>query len=275
MKLLLTALLFTFCGQLFSQQHFVTYERTFTFKIRMGAAEEGAEETTRTRRSYFDLHINGNESLYKESDREDMNDMANEGGGMMMMRSGGNLVTYINLNDKTKTEKSELAEKEYIVIDTITKGDWKFFEDTKTILGHVCKKATTKVPSQRNNVRFFMGGGGRDRNGADSTAANTAPRKDSVEMIVWYATDIALATGPTMQGQLPGLILEIDNDGTGVNVITAISITDKPKLNLIKAPTKGKKVTREELNKKRDDIRKQMIENMRSGGGPVRITSGG
>ena len=66
------------------------------------------------------------------------------------------------------------------------------------------------------------------------------------EVHAWFTPQISVAAGPGRYNSLPGLVLAVEmNDGD--YKINAISVELKPvDKSVLKKPTKGKKVTREE-----------------------------
>ena len=114
-------------------------------------------------------------------------------------------------------------EKEFIVEDSIRNISWRLIDGgTKTILSHVCKKATGK--SERG-----------------------------LDLVAWYADDISLSSGPGEFGGLPGLILGLDVNKEEF-VYTATDIQKKIDKSELKAPADGKKVTPAEFAKIRKDL---------------------
>jgi GLPGLI family protein len=252
----------------------VLYAQSRQNNVRIESPEmtdEMKERMNRVRKTYFELHIVNNESYYKESDKMDANEGAGGGGfGMNFGGMAGNTETYTNLNNKTKTDKTELNETNYLVEDSLLNYNWNFTNETKTILGFECNKATVKIlPPVR---RMMMGNFGRRTENKVTDSTVTPAKQDSMTVTVWYTKAFPMAHGPNYQGNLPGLILEIDNTfKNNVNVITAESITNDPKTKLVSLPTKGKKLTRTEFTAKRDELMKKMMENMQSSGGAIRI----
>ena len=186
------------------------------------------------RTTTFELTFGDNKSLYKAAEEEP--DLSDQQGGGIVMRFGGNdNIFYKDFTTQTSIEKRNLLEKEFIVEDSIRNISWKLVDgETKTIVGHTCKKATGKSPL-----------------GSD--------------IIAWYAEDISLSSGPAQFGGLPGLILGMDVNNSEF-VYTATTINKEVKKGELKAPTKGKKVTPAEFAK----IRKEL---MGDGNGPVRIVT--
>jgi GLPGLI family protein len=187
------------------------------------------------RTTKFELSFADNKTLYKPAEEEPDLSEQPQGGGVVMKFGGNDNVFYKDLSTQSTVEKRNLMEKEFIVEDSIHNINWKLVDgETKTIAGHVCKKAT-----------------GKSQMGFD--------------IVAWYAEDISISSGPAQFGGLPGLILGMDINQAEF-VYTATIISKDVKKGDIKAPTKGKKVTPAEFAK----IRKEV---MGDGNGPVRIVT--
>ena len=93
--------------------------------------------------------------------------------------------------------------------------------------------------------------------------------EDTSVVVAWFASDIPVSAGPAeYQGQLPGLILEMDV-ANGRQTFRATEISPKADIASIKEPTGKKHYTPEEFRKERD---KMLDEMQRNGGGPGRVT---
>jgi GLPGLI family protein len=79
---------------------------------------------------------------------------------------------------------------------------------------------------------------------------------------VWYTEEIESQAGPDNLFGLPGIILGA-NINNGTIVYKALSIESAPE-GLVKAPTNGKKITREEYRK----MMQEQMRNMGGRGGP-------
>ena len=109
--------------------------------------------------------------------------------------------------------------------------------------------------------------GRRPTRGGESESEPEAPKMREVVMSAWFTPEIPVSTGPAMYGGLPGLILEINDDKT-IILCTKVVINPKDKIK-IKAPSKGKVVTKSEFEKIAEDKAKEMEEmyqGRRSGG---------
>jgi GLPGLI family protein len=58
---------------------------------------------------------------------------------------GEDAVLYKNYSNQKFLEQTELADKPYIIDDTIKASSWKLSDERKTVLDHPCKKATMKT----------------------------------------------------------------------------------------------------------------------------------
>jgi GLPGLI family protein len=70
--------------------------------------------------------------------------------------------------------------------------------------------------------------------------------------------------GPEFQGQLPGLIIELDMNN-GRTVYKATEISAKVSTDKIKEPKGGKRITNADFAKEREKLMEEMRRNMPSG----------
>ncbi|MEZ4780237.1 MAG: GLPGLI family protein [Flavobacteriaceae bacterium] len=104
-----------------------------------------------------------------------------------------NTIFYKNYNKNIfrleSTKKNEnLIDEHTSIKDVIPIYDWALENESQTIIGHLCKKATTK-----KNI------GSRIQ-----------------QITAWYAEDILIDDGPMDFNGLPGLILKIEIDDTSI-----------------------------------------------------------
>lgn len=211
----------------------------------------------------FELLFNEQASMFKTIPDEDAPDpFANSGGGgerggMRFNFRMPETATYTDISNQMQYESRSFFEKDFLIVDSLKPIQWKLSDETKTIAKFVCKKATAMIIPQQMNMRF--GGGGRNRNNAD-TAAPAKPKEE--EIVVWYTESIPLSIGPDAYAGLPGAILEV-NTGNGTNVITAMEYTAKYASKDLKQPNKGEKMNRAQFQ---ENMRK-IMEDMQRGGG--------
>ena len=228
----------------------VIYERTIQMQFRMPGMNDNVD---RTRTDKFELLFGNNQSLWKRmEENDDAQDVmgAGEGVSIRMIDGGGDDVTYHNFSEQKKIESRELFDRTFIVEDSIRRLNWKITDETKTILGYECKKATATQIGQRMSMESING------------QAERKQVPDTSRIVAWYTSAIPVAAGPQYQGQLPGLILEL-NINNGRTEYKALEISAKADVASIKAPKGKKKLTPAEFDKERD----QMMEEMRKNGG--------
>lgn len=236
----------------------VIYERVSQMQVTFaGMNEEMQRMIPKSRTDKFELVFGNNQSLWKAAEQEPEDDVMSgggEGGGFQirMVAAGANDVVYSNFETARTVERRELMDKQFIVDDSIRSMKWKMTGETKQILNHNCMKATaTRV---FNRPQVSMENGKMERKEVMDTSV----------IIAWVASDIPVSAGPgEYQGQLPGLILEMDI-ANGRQVYKALSISDKPDLAVIKEPTGKKRYTQEEFRKEREKVMQEM--QMNNGG---------
>lgn len=182
------------------------------------------------------------------------------GGGAIRMSfnvsgsDGGDL--YKNFTQSKSIQSSELAGKSYLVVDSITQQPWKLSNETKQILGYTCLKATRKITAPAAPMRTMVFGGP----GGNAQRDTTRPQPREIELVAWYAQDIASPVGPENHGQLPGVILELNSDN-GTTVYRAVEFKKEVDQKQLKEPKKGKTVTAAEFGKLRMDLMQQQMQN--------------
>jgi GLPGLI family protein len=236
----------------------ILYERTVQMNIRINDDNPAFQNMIpKERKDKFELLFTEGKSLWQPVEEDGQNDETafGDGGGMRMVFRvpGSNDIIFHNVADSKKVEQRELADKNYIIADSIRKMNWKVTGETKIILGHNCMKATTQ--RTQPSMRMTMENGEAKRESVI----------DTLNIVAWFTNEIPGSFGPeTYQGQLPGTILEIDVNN-GRSSFKAIEISPKVDVAKVKEPTKGKKTTPDEFAKEREKLMQEM---MRSGGGP-------
>jgi len=235
------------------------YERTMQMQIRINDDNPAMQNMIpKERKDKFELLFTEGKSLWQpvEDDGQSDETAFGDGGGVRMFirMPGSNDIIFHNISEGRKVEQRELADKNYIIADSIRKLNWKVAGETKVILGHTCMKAT----SQRMQESFRMT--------MDNGEAKREKVMDTLNIVAWFANDIPGSFGPDIyQGQLPGTILEIDVNN-GRSSFKAVEISPKIDVAKVKEPSKGKKATAEEFAKEREKMMQEMMRN--GGGGP-------
>ncbi|MFC0773644.1 GLPGLI family protein [Terrimonas alba] len=234
----------------------VIYQRTVQMQIRIADNAGPEREMPRTRTDKFEMDFANGQMIIRQMDDEMPEE--NPGGGGMMIRSfgGADDVTFCDLEKSKKVELREFFDKKFLITDSIRRGNWKLTDETKTILTHLCRKATSQRIGKR--MMMSMDNGKMVRKEVDDTST----------IVAWFTTDIPVSVGPEVQGQLPGLILSLETNN-GRSVYTAVEISPKAAIAAIKEPTKGKKVTPDEFAKERNKMMDEMQKN--NPGGNIRM----
>jgi GLPGLI family protein len=233
----------------------VLYERTIQIQFRGNIPPEMANMPP-DRKDRFELSFANNQSLWESVTDMDENpaDAREDGGNRMVMRfAGADDISYHNFTTGKRIDQRELNSKNYLVEDSIQKLNWKLTGESKTILGHLVQKAQGERYGMRS-VMTMENGEMKRQMLPDTTVVNA-----------WVALDIPVSAGPEFQGQLPGLILELDMNN-GRIVYKALEISSKVNASTIKEPRGGKHITAAEFNKQRDKEFEEMRRNMPTGG---------
>ncbi len=248
MKKILILLVAVFSGIVcFAQQKEgkVIYERTSRFQFRIND-----NDMAQTRTDKFELLFGNNQSLWHTSDEQTPEEEGPGGGVQIRMIGGGtDDISYYDFTKGTSTEQREMFEKKFIIADSIHKLNWKLTGETKTVLNHVCQKAMAQRIGTRTTMN--MDNGKMERKEVSDTSA----------IIAWFTPDIPVSAGPAeFQGQLPGLILEMDLN-EGKQTFKATDISAKADITAIKEPKSGKKVTPDQFKKETQKMMEEMQKN--------------
>ncbi|TDW49750.1 GLPGLI family protein [Flavobacterium sp. 270] len=230
----------------------------------------------------FILNFDKSASIYKEEEKLDAPGQQN-GGMRIMMNSfmGGGGTFYKDVKTKSYTVDKEFMGKEFLVVDSLPKLNWKLESETKQIGGYTCYKATAVKEASKTDFRNFRPKNNDDKKPEekkDDTKKTTEGTKtnfeDNFEMpkevviTAWYSPEIPVNQGPENYWGLPGLILEI-NDGRTVILCSKIVLNAKDKV-AIKPSTKGKVISQKDYDdtviKKMEEFRE--MNRGRNGGGP-------
>lgn len=237
----------------------IIYERTTELQVRLaGMPEEMQRQIPRTRTDKIEVLFANNQSLRRQLPPEETDEQvfssAAEGGGrnvqIRMMGPGADDVTFTDLAKGTIVEQRELGTKKFLVTDSVSKLNWKLTGETRTILGYSCQQAIAQRIGTRMQPNMVNGQVKREE----------VP--DTANITAWFTPAIPVATGPEIQGQLPGLILAMDINN-GRTVYKAIELSPKADVASIKEPKSGKKITQQEF---REEQNKLMQDMQRNGG---------
>ncbi|WP_044637953.1 GLPGLI family protein [Siansivirga zeaxanthinifaciens] len=196
-------------------------------------SEERKKEIAQRMKSMLEktyiLSFNQIESVYKEEEKLD----APGGGGSpwrVMMGSLSSGPQYKNIREQKLLQDQEFFGKQFLISDSLPKINWIMGSETKQIGNYMCFKATAKktVPDSP--------GFGRPSNDEEEK------KTKEIDLVAWYTLQIPVNQGPGEYWGLPGLILELNADRTTI-LCSKIILNPTEKIE-IKAPSKGKEVTK-------------------------------
>lgn len=253
--LLLNALFFTAFVNAQMKEGRIVYERNFQLPTRIFNVDPAvASQIPKSRTDQFELLFGNNQSLWQYLPSINLEEQNTFSGNGVVLRFAGpsNEISYFNFDKAIRIDQREIADKNYVVTDSVHKLDWKLSEETKIVLGHMVHKATAQRISSRTRVTMENGEMKRQE------------FPDTAQVVAWYTTEIPVPTGPEFQGQLPGMILELDIDN-GQTAYKALEISPKVNTSKIKEPKDGKKMTAAEFTKERQRVMEEMRKNMPDG----------
>ncbi|MGE5521727.1 MAG: GLPGLI family protein [Candidatus Dadabacteria bacterium] len=251
--------LFFVASSLFAQAQIkegrVVYERTVQLAIRAFSNNmDIASQLPKSRTDQFELLFSPHQSLWQYLPSALNEDPGTFVGNGVVVRMGGgaNEASFQDYEKGTRLDQREIAERNFVVSDTIRKLNWKVSDETKQILNFTAHKATAQRVGTRPQVTMENG----------EIKRMIIP--DTATVVAWFTTDIPVPAGPDYAGQLPGLILELDVNN-GQSKFKAVEFSPKVNTAKIKEPKEGKKLTAEEFNKERDRLLDEMRKNMPAG----------
>lgn len=234
-----------------------------------------AERLKRNSEKTYTLRFNKSESMYKEEAKLEAPTAGGQGrrgfgGGFRNSFAPGN--QYKNVKNEEVLQEQEFFGKQFLIKDELTKLDWKMENESRQIGQYLAFKATAVKKIDDADFRNFFrrGRGGANAEAAkDSTATkkvgdDTLVKSKEITVTAWYTPQIPVNQGPGEYWGLPGLILEV-NEGDTTILCSKIVLNPGEKED-IKAPSKGKKVTKVEYTKIVNIKMTEMRENFRSRG---------
>lgn len=253
-------------GHVWAQQQSgrVVYEFTRQMMLRTdvhgdggGIEMAGPPPVQRTHVIKLEVLFGNNQMLRRSLEENVAPEFGNENGIQFHVGMGDDDIVWVSFTESRKVEQKEFATKQYLVTDSIRKGSWKLTGESRNILGYACQQAITTRPGKRNMISMENG------------VMNRKEVPDTSNIIAWFTPAIPVSAGPDFEGQLPGLILQIDINGN--TTYKAVEVSQKVDVAVIKEPKKGKKVTASAFSKERDKTMEEMQRNGK--GGMMRINN--
>jgi GLPGLI family protein len=264
-KQIITTLLLVVCTSLLAQNKAVSINYNKVVNMhKLINNPSMAQYMPEFKTSKFNLLCNNNCSFFKElAEDDEMPDaLENKGGGALvtMKMGGGADELFVDFEHNVLVSKKEKFEKKFIVTDTIKKFNWKLSNETKTILGYACRKATTKSKKPKMKTITITSNGESDSSTIKKSDDDT--KVAEIEVVAWYCEALPSNIGPDVFCGLPGAILELTIDN-GITKFEATEIVKTTKPSVLKKPTGGKEITAAQY----EIEMAEMFKNMQMGGG--------
>jgi GLPGLI family protein len=192
------------------------------------------------------LSFTQTESNWKQAESLGGGPASASSGGMTMVINTGSAdrVLYKNIADQAFEQEQEMMGKEFLVKDILEPAEWELTGESKKIGDYTAQKAIYSkiIDSQR----FSTG------------MTEMENVKDTINITAWFTPEIPVSHGPENYFGLPGLILEVQNQG---RVLICERIELNPSANPVKIekPKRGKIVSREEFRVVQEEGMKQMM----------------
>ncbi|MTI40615.1 GLPGLI family protein [Fulvivirga lutimaris] len=212
----------------------IEYDETVQFKMNFGGDMDEAmfANIPKSNTNSYELIFAEGKSLYRSSTNPEKKAApkqmftTDDGAQIEIKTKRSEDVTFYNMSKKELVQKTDFMDRVFLIEDDLKNLKWKIEADTKTILGYNAQKATYT--------------------------------EDSTTYEAWFTTQIPASIGPSRFVGLPGAILELSvNDGERTYVATNVDL-EADYSSEIESPGKGKKVTREEFVKIREEKLKEM-----------------
>jgi len=169
---------------------------------------------------------------------------ASAGGAQIMIQSGNeDRLLYKNIGDQSYTEEEDLMGKPFLVQDSLRVYDWELTGNTKKIGEYEVQEA--KYSRIVDSKSFSMG------------MEEMELTKDTINVTAWFAPQIPVSHGPADFWGLPGLILELQNEG--MTYIAERIVLNPSEPVVIEVPKKGEKITSEAYRALADEKMKDMM----------------
>jgi GLPGLI family protein len=229
------------------------YKSTSQFSIKMDSTKMAPEQIAQIQASLkkqmeqnYILSFNQTESTWKKEESLGGGPATASAGGAVFMvaTSGEGSTLYKNIADQSFLEQQDMMGKAYLVKDMLEPVEWELSEETKKVGNYTVQKASyTRIVDSK---RFSTG------------MTEMENVKDTLQVTVWFTPEIPVAHGPENFFGLPGLILEVQNQGRTL-ICEKIELNPSADPVVIERPSKGKEITQAEFRTVQEEGMKQMM----------------
>jgi GLPGLI family protein len=228
------------------------YKSTSKISISMDSTKMAPEQMAQIQASLkkqmeqnYVLSFNQTESTWKKEESLGGGPAtASAGGAVFMVATSGEGSTLYKDAAGNYLQEQEMMGKEYLIKDKAEPFEWELSEETKKVGNYTAQKASfTKIVDSK---RFSTG------------MTEMENVKDTLQVTVWFTPEIPVSHGPENYFGLPGLILEVQNQGRTL-ICEKIELNPTAEPVVIERPSKGKEISLEEFKKMEEEGMKQMM----------------
>jgi GLPGLI family protein len=229
------------------------YKSSSQFSIKMDSTKMAPEQIAQIQASLkkqmeqnYILSFNQTESTWKKEESLGGGPATASAGGAVFMvaTSGEGSTLYKNIADQSFLEEQDMMGKAYLVKDMLEPVEWELSNETKKVGNYTVQKASyTRIVDSK---RFSTG------------MTEMENVKDTLQVTVWFTPEIPVAHGPENFFGLPGLILEVQNQGRTL-ICEKIELNPSADPVVIERPSKGKEITQAEFQTVQEEGMKQMM----------------
>jgi GLPGLI family protein len=212
----------------------IAYDEKVKLQIKLegNGSEDMMNSLPKERTLQKELYFTRDASFYQidktRKKSQDIDQASEEGAHVMIKMNEPDDKVYCDLKNNKKIEQRDFMSRMFLIESDLKKMEWKLTGNQKMILDYPCQEAVLKDTAKK--------------------------------VVAWFTSAIPVSTGPNGYANLPGLILSADID-SGKVVITATTIDLKDfDTKIMVKPSEGKKVTKEQFEKIREEKRKEMQE---------------
>jgi GLPGLI family protein len=170
---------------------------------------------------------------------------ASAGGAKIVIASSGSQdrLLYKNVAEQNYIKEEDLMGKGFLVKDSLNTYDWELTGESKQIGEYSCQKAIySKIV---DSMTFSMG------------QEDMEKTKDTVKVTAWFTMQIPVSHGPDDFWGLPGLILELQNNG--MTFIAERIVLNPNDAVAIEIPRKGDMISKEDYDALSEEKMQEMM----------------
>ncbi|PZX49620.1 GLPGLI family protein [Algoriphagus chordae] len=228
------------------------YKSSSSFKISMDSSKMAPEvmadlqkQLKKQMEREYVLSFSQTESNWKQVESLGAGPATASSGGASIVINTGNQdrLLYKNVAEQNYIKEEDLMGKGFLVKDSLRNYDWELTGESKTIGDYTCQKA---IYSRIVDSKVFS-------MGKDEMEAS----KDTVNVTAWFTMQIPVSHGPDDFWGLPGLILELQNNGM-TYIAERIVLNPNEKVE-IEIPKKGEMISSEDYKTLSEEKMQEMM----------------